>query len=152
MMDDSINSGVVDNDTHTTTSIQLESMIVYPIKSCAGFSVQVWPLSDCGTLTKPKAFLFYKACLFHSPWLLCSIGICPRARDWNVVKSVEVYYWNMVIPMFFFPHLNTRTLWNMVCTASLLQSGWERVILEIPLCRRKWVNFLSHKLWTPHSK
>ncbi|CAM6033304.1 unnamed protein product [Sphagnum compactum] len=50
MMDDSINSGVVDNDTHATTSIQLESMTVYPIKSCAGFRVQVWPLSDCGLL------------------------------------------------------------------------------------------------------
>ncbi|CAK9863850.1 unnamed protein product [Sphagnum jensenii] len=38
------------NDTHATTSIQLESIIVYPIKSCAGFSVRVWPLSDCGLL------------------------------------------------------------------------------------------------------
>ncbi|CAK9203239.1 unnamed protein product [Sphagnum troendelagicum] len=50
MMDDSINGGIVDNDTHATTSIQLESIIVYPIKSCAGFSVRVWPLSDCGLL------------------------------------------------------------------------------------------------------
>jgi hypothetical protein len=46
-MDDRINSGVVDNDTHATTSIHSESMIFYPIKSCAGFSVRVWPLSDC---------------------------------------------------------------------------------------------------------
>jgi hypothetical protein len=66
-MDDSINSGVVENDTQATTSIQLESMIDYPIKSCSGFSVQVWPLSDCGKLTKPKAILFYKTCLLPFP-------------------------------------------------------------------------------------
>jgi hypothetical protein len=51
MMDNSINGGIVDNDTHATTSIHLESIMVYPIKSCAGFSVRVWPLSDCGKLT-----------------------------------------------------------------------------------------------------
>jgi hypothetical protein len=67
MMDNSINGGIVDSDTHATTSIQLESIIVYPIKSCAGFSVRVWPLSDCGKLTKPKAILFYQTCLLPFP-------------------------------------------------------------------------------------
>jgi hypothetical protein len=78
MMDDSINGGIVDNDTHATTSIQLESIMVYPIKSCAGFSVRVWPLSDCGELTKPKAILFYQTCLLPFPMAF--------TFHWNIPK------------------------------------------------------------------
>jgi molybdenum cofactor sulfurtransferase len=78
MKDNSINGGIVDNDTHTTTSIQLESIMVYPIKSCAGFSVRVWPLSDCGKLTKPKAILFYQTCLLPFPMAF--------TFHWNILK------------------------------------------------------------------
>lgn len=32
------------------TKIKVENLVIYPIKSCGGFSANVWPLSDCGLL------------------------------------------------------------------------------------------------------
>lgn len=32
------------------TKIKVENLVVYPIKSCGGFSANVWPLSNSGEL------------------------------------------------------------------------------------------------------
>jgi hypothetical protein len=150
MMDDSINGGIVDNDTHATTSIQLESIIVYPIKSCAGFSVRVWPLSDCGKLTKPKAILFYQTCLLPFPMAFTFHWNIPNRHTLERCQKCKSLLLKHGYTHVFFPHLNTATLWKYgVQGFFMIESGWYRIILEIPLRRRKWVNFLPHKLWTP---
>lgn len=41
------------------TKIKVENLVIYPIKSCGGFSANVWPLSDCGELWLLSNNLFY---------------------------------------------------------------------------------------------
>jgi hypothetical protein len=113
-MDDSIKSGAVDNDTHATTSIQLESMINYPIKSCAGFSVRVWPLSDCGKLMKPKAILFYETCLLPFPMAFMFHWNMPKRQRLELCQECRSLLLKHGYTLFFFPHLNARTLWKYV--------------------------------------
>jgi hypothetical protein len=111
-MDDRINSGVVDNDTHATTSIHSESMIFYPIKSCAGFSVRVWPLSDCGKLTKPKAILFYQTCLLPFPMAFMFHWNMPKRQRLERCQECRSLLLKHGYTHVFPPHLNTRTSWK----------------------------------------
>ncbi len=124
MMDDSINGGIVDNDTHATTSIQLESIIVYPIKSCAGFSVRVWPLSDCGKLTKPKAILFYQTCLLPFPmaftfhWNIPNRHTLERCQK---CKSLSLKHGYTHVFFSSFEHWNFVEIW---CAGLLYDREW----------------------------
>lgn len=46
--------GVINNEKkgvlEVDTKIKVENLVIYPIKSCGGFSANIWPLSNSGEL------------------------------------------------------------------------------------------------------
>lgn len=42
-------------DENVTAEVKVEKLVIYPVKSCGGFSANVWPLSNSG---KQVAYIF----------------------------------------------------------------------------------------------
>lgn len=48
------------------TKIKVENLVVYPIKSCGGFSVNIWPLSNSGELRCMSSIFYF----LHKLWIV----------------------------------------------------------------------------------